>query len=78
MKTFSTPNTRTGLKVKSKLNALLRKEIQNNFLLADRNFISGLKNYYDVNGFVTLKQYECITTLYIKHVENKTIIQKPI
>ena len=48
MKTFSTPNTRTGLKVKSKLNALLRKEIWNNFLLADRNFISGLKNYYDV------------------------------
>ena len=52
MKTFSTPNTRTGLKVKSKLNAL-KKEIWNNFLLADRNFISGLKNYYDVNGFVT-------------------------
>ena len=78
MKTFSTPNTRTGLKVKSKLNALLRKEIWNNFLLADRNFISGLKNYYDVNGFVTLKQYECITMLYIKHVENKTVIQKPI
>ena len=78
MKTFSTPNTRTGLKVKSKLNALLRKEIWNNFLLADRNFISGLKNYYDVNGFVTLKQYKCITTLYIKHVENKTVIQKPI
>lgn len=76
MKTFDPNNCKQGIKVESKFKALFLKVIWNKFNLSDRNFISSLKNYYDVNGFLTNAQYKCITNKYDKHIEKYTEFQQ--
>ena len=42
------------------------------FDLGKRNFISGMKNYYDINGFLSDKQYTWLGKLYDSFVERYT------
>lgn len=74
---MSNPNIKTGLKVTTKLKALLLKEVWNLFPLSTRNMLSSYDNYYDCNGFITNKQYEVLCILYNKYIESKTEIQSP-
>lgn len=76
MKTFDPKNAKTGIKVNSKFKALFLKEVWNKFNLSDRNFISSLKNYYDVNGFITNGQYKFLALKYDKHIEHYTEFQE--
>lgn len=76
MKTFDAKNCKKGIKVSSKFKAIMLKEIWNRFSINDRNFINSLKNYYDVNGFLSNKQYNCIAKLYDKHIDNYTEFQE--
>lgn len=76
MTTFNPKNAKSGIKVESKFKALFLKVIWNKFNLSDRNFICSLKNYYDVNGFITNAQYKCIARKYDQHIENYTEFQQ--
>ena len=76
MITFDPKNAKTGIKVDSKFKALFLKVVWTKFNLSDRNFLSSLKNYYDVNGFISNAQYKCLSSKYDFHIEKYTEFQK--
>lgn len=76
MKTFDPKNCKKGIKVSSKFKAIHLKEIWNRFPMNQRTFIHSLKDYYDINGFLSNKQYTCLETLYLTHIDNYTEFQE--
>lgn len=76
MKIYDPKNCVKGPKVMSKFKAMFLKQIWKHLLLNDRNFLCSLRNYYDVNGFLTKKQYECLVKFYDNHIEKYAEVQK--
>lgn len=76
MITYDTKNCVKGPKVHSKLRGVFYKEVWKHLLLKDRNFMSSLKNYYEVNGFLTLKQYKYLEKFYNDYVDKFTEVQE--
>jgi len=72
MKTYNTKNCTTGVRVTSKFKALMLAKVWKMFLLQERNFICSLKNYYDVNGYLTNKQYNVLSKMYDNYIEKYT------
>lgn len=75
MKSYDPVNCKKGIKVESKLKALFLKKVWNKFNLSDRNFLCNIKNYYEVNGFITNAQYDCLMRKYVYHIERCTEFQ---
>ena len=75
MKTYNNANHVRGIKVSSKFRALFRRAVWTKFNLSDRNLLSSYKNYYDVNGFLTIPQYNILIKKYENHIENATEYQ---
>lgn len=77
-KTYEPKNCVKGIKVTARFKAIFLKEVWRKLNLTDRNFMSGLKNYYDVNGFLTINQYNYLKQKYDLHIDKFTEFQTVI
>lgn len=78
MRSFDSKNCVKGPKVSSKFKAMFLKQVWKHLLLTDRNFLSSIKNYYDVNGFLTKKQYQCLEKFYESYIDKYTESQREV
>lgn len=78
MDTYQQNSCTKGIKVTARFKALFLKQVWNKFNLSDRNFLSSLKNYYDVNGFLPNNKYNRLKQLYDLHIDKFTEFQTVI